>query len=446
MKTLLFSILTLILSTSLFSQVTINRIYTDYNGWWDSGNSNNVIPDNTHNLLGFQIGVNNFGTGIDDNLLINQGVSNLSLIEYVALPVASSVVPQYIGVGFNYGGAGDVNPQPISYGNPAQYLTDGIQGLDLGTALFNATGTVSYQVPFIDPAAIGDGVPDIIVTQLGDPSATTDKFSFKDASNQIVGIEKSITFNSITPVGKTLWKFYTFSNGTYHSGLSNSTRDIRVIAYDFADFGITVANSAQITTFIQELGGASDQGFIAYNRKAISILPVQFSAFTGELIVDKVLLNWQTATEKDNDYFTVEKSKDGIEWEVVGNIKGNGTTSTKHEYSIIDERPFLGISYYRLSQTDFDGKKVNNLKIISINYSNSTNDLFVYPNPSTGNIQIMSQLPIDKIELFNVEGQAIFQSLISEISEDNKCVEIKSLSSGIYILQIDNQQKKVIVY
>ena len=94
-------------------------------------------------------------------------------------------------------------------------------------------------------------------------------------------------------------------------------------------------------------GGAGDQGVP---------LPIGLLSFSGKKSGQDNELNWSTATEKNNDFFTVEKTIDGKVFDVVGNVNGSGTTLQKMEYSLMDYNVEKTINYYRLKQTDFDGK------------------------------------------------------------------------------------------
>jgi hypothetical protein len=95
----------------------------------------------------------------------------------------------------------------------------------------------------------------------------------------------------------------------------------------------------------------------------------------------RVQLDWATALEKDNDYFTVEKSSDGINFYTLSTIDGNGNTSTVNNYEYSDQVSFQEIIYYRLLQTDNDGTRVN--LGIQVVYPEEREDLVltVYPNP-----------------------------------------------------------------
>ena len=85
---------------------------------------------------------------------------------------------------------------------------------------------------------------------------------------------------------------------------------------------------------------------------ALPIELLYFNATPNQSVVD---LTWATASELNNDFFTVERSIDGLTWENVVTVNGAGTTTQRNNYSAVDTRPVAGLSYYRLKQTDFDG-------------------------------------------------------------------------------------------
>jgi len=86
------------------------------------------------------------------------------------------------------------------------------------------------------------------------------------------------------------------------------------------------------------------------------VLPVELLSFNTFVNREGVELRWATATEINNDYFTIERSNDLRMWEVLGFVGGSGTTSRPNSYSFTDTQPLAGIGYYRMKQTDFDGQ------------------------------------------------------------------------------------------
>ncbi len=108
--------------------------------------------------------------------------------------------------------------------------------------------------------------------------------------------------------------------------------------------------------------------------------PVELIDFTASVVNEKVILKWITASEINNDYFTIEKSKNGKDWIRVEEVKGNGNSTTNRYYSCFDHDPFSGVSFYRLKQTDFDGT-FKYSPAVAVNFKGSP-AVRIYPNPS----------------------------------------------------------------
>ena len=117
----------------------------------------------------------------------------------------------------------------------------------------------------------------------------------------------------------------------------------------------------------------------AFNMNA---LPVELVSFTGEVAGSTIALKWVTASEINNDYFTLLRSKDGQDFEEMTTVLGAGTVTVPIEYSYVDERPYNGLSYYKLQQTDFNGI-TSDVGIVSVRMKNSRANVVVnmYPNP-----------------------------------------------------------------
>ncbi|KQS92099.1 SdrD B-like domain-containing protein [Chryseobacterium sp. Leaf394] len=275
--------------TVLFAQVTASKIYTDFNGFWESSVPGSPIPDNSHNLLAFQVGSTNYSTGVNDNILTNNGIV-FSPHNFTALPIATNPNPSdgtYIGVGKMYGGSGNVSPIPVSL-PIAQYLRDGVHGLDIGSAIFNfpVSAEINYQIDGITLSSIGDGVPDLVITQMGQISNVQDHFMFKDDAGNTIGTQYTVDLSTIQSLGLFRWKFYNANVNppTYNTVVgpndSNNTRDVRIVTLDWADLGITTANAGLVTRFVQEFSGQSDLSFTAYNAESINLrMPISGTVF-----------------------------------------------------------------------------------------------------------------------------------------------------------------------
>ncbi len=119
-----------------------------------------------------------------------------------------------------------------------------------------------------------------------------------------------------------------------------------------------------------------------YNQ-LVQALPVTLLYFTARQTGNQVALHWATASETDNDYFSIEKSRDGQQFNQAGRVAGAGTSLAKLTYGFNDDFPFGGASYYRLKQVDLNGMFTYS-KTVKVS-SDITSALRVYPNPLTEN-------------------------------------------------------------
>jgi fibronectin-binding autotransporter adhesin len=110
-----------------------------------------------------------------------------------------------------------------------------------------------------------------------------------------------------------------------------------------------------------------------------------FNAYYSE---KRVILNWKSNMDFKCDYFTIEKSKDGIHFSTAFLVKGSGNSKTTIDYSDIDYAPLSGLSYYRIKQTDYEGHVLYSA-IIPVNFQYSKDGTIVVKTEErTGNIEL----------------------------------------------------------
>lgn len=172
-------------------------------------------------------------------------------------------------------------------------------------------------------------------------------------------------------------------------------------------------------------------------------LPIELLSFNASLNGDKVDLKWVTATEINNDYFTVEKSRDGQNFVEVLNMDGAGNSTTKIEYVNYDLNPYNGISYYRLKQTDFNGQ-YSYSNIVSVKYNLEGNPtISIYPNPSDVGATTYLSLEDFKdqevlVVLRDITGRELFKKMIMSNSK-NELIAIDqdgTLAQGSYLITV----------
>ena len=166
-------------------------------------------------------------------------------------------------------------------------------------------------------------------------------------------------------------------------------------------------------------------------------LPIELLSFTATPFETAVQLNWSTASEINNDYFTIERSESGVSFEKIEQIDGAGNSLIILNYSSLDKTPLYGISFYRLMQTDFNGQN-NYSKIISANIENkNVEKIKVYPSPFT------NELTIEKIKYINNAAKyeiinALGATLLSGYLNQKTTLSTSSLTPGVYVIKIDN--------
>lgn len=164
------------------------------------------------------------------------------------------------------------------------------------------------------------------------------------------------------------------------------------------------------------------------------LLPIEeLTPLQAEINNKSVLLTWETATEINNEGFEIQKSKDGITWQKIAWVAGQGNSATLHTYRHIDEDLLSGITYYRFKQIDYDGN-FSYSNIVSISYAGR--GIRVYPNP-VKNTLYFSDLNGENIQNIIIYDQTGRQ--VMEANEVNHSIDISALPTGIYMLKIGIQ-------
>jgi hypothetical protein len=165
------------------------------------------------------------------------------------------------------------------------------------------------------------------------------------------------------------------------------------------------------------------------------VLPIQLLSFNTEAQKDKVKISWATVSENNNDFFTIERSTDAATWSIVKTIKGAGNSSTLKNYSSFDEKPVVGTSYYRLKQTDLNGK-FNYSDVKLVKYTSGDN-IFAFPVPNTGNtVNFKGIIQPKNIELtiYNISGAKVFTTTLQ-----TNAVELPVLKAAVYVMTLTNK-------
>ena len=162
-------------------------------------------------------------------------------------------------------------------------------------------------------------------------------------------------------------------------------------------------------------------------------LPITLLSFTASPVNGSVRLDWETTSEINNDHFTIQRSRNSVDWESIKVVPGAVNSSVNVKYSEYDESPYQGVSYYRLQQTDRDGK-TSFSPIVSVKIGQSAS-INVYPNPTADHIWITTigsgRL---NVVLYNNNGRRINVPL--SVNGNSARLDVGTLSAGTYFVHI----------
>ncbi len=237
--------------------------------------------------------------------------------------------------------------------------------------------------------------------------------------------------------GSRLWATYLGGTGADYGGgiAADLNGNIFIVGNTLSSSGISTTGAFQ-TTIGDTING---DAFIAAFTN-MGNLPVQLIYFDINLIEEKETLkvrcNWTTASEINNSHFSMERSKNGENFQEIGQVNGVGNSINNTNYYFVDEFPLGGISYYRLKQTDFDGaSSLSETKVINLDSRLPLSVSLVYVDdiPTLIFASIANQK--FNIELFSLSGTAFYASDYMTKEGRNVFPIKSSVSGGLYILR-----------
>ena len=202
--------------------------------------------------------------------------------------------------------------------------------------------------------------------------------------------------------------------------------------------------ATKISDNVFTLSRSNIRSFSPFVVEDAASLPIRLVYFNAINESQKVRLEWETASEYNNDFFSVERSKDGQTFELLFTKKGSKDSKSTIFYNGYDMFPLNGVSYYRLKQTDFDGKFAYS-DLVSLNFDQGLETkLNIYPNPISGNfIQLKytsESKQIVQLEIFNLYGELLDKEIFFVEKGINERIHLISfVTSGIYLLKVGNE-------
>ncbi len=207
----------------------------------------------------------------------------------------------------------------------------------------------------------------------------------------------------------------------------------------------TGANSFNLSDWQSGSGGAWQRWYVINGSfqsagdlpPVCNILPVGFINFTVKKINAKAILNWQTVQEFTNSHFEIERSSDGINFNKFSTLSSALNNNSVKNYYYADSIRGEGVLFYRIKMVGENNihtySSIQNIRFENKNY------VSIYPNPSNGFLQVKNSAPIKKWKIINLTGQTILQNSSNSFSQK---IDVSSVSSGTYILEITDNYKK----
>jgi fibronectin-binding autotransporter adhesin len=170
----------------------------------------------------------------------------------------------------------------------------------------------------------------------------------------------------------------------------------------------------------------------------VAPLPVELVQFSAVRQGSNVQVAWATASEKNSDYFAVERSVNGQYFAEIARVNAHGSTTFRHDYGTLDTAPLAGLSYYRLRQVDLDGKfAYSPVATVRFDGKPVAPSLLAYPNPATGTGFQLAALNLGStggtVRLLDGLGRVVFTQTVTAGSAETTIQPTKALASGMYI-------------
>ena len=177
---------------------------------------------------------------------------------------------------------------------------------------------------------------------------------------------------------------------------------------------------------------------------AFTMLPVELISFQAKVLEGDVQLEWETATELNNEGFEIQRSRDPFalesSWDRLGFVDGNGTTHETQTYHFLDRGPLNGANYYRLKQIDWDGTyEFTEVKTVKVNLDQDLTGMQIFPNPAKDQLNIKMLIGEEnphqdlEIRLIDINGKTFKYWKTNFIGQS---LDLSDVPEGLFFLEI----------
>jgi hypothetical protein len=296
----------------------------------------------------------------------------------------------------------------------------------------------------VNPTSMVPGAPGSIsftwsaATDPNPADATIGYIILRNTSNAFTAPSDGVTYvNGVTIGSATVLSHINASGTTTYTDntvMNGNAYYYQIYAFKYATDNIN-GNSYNASR-----GRAYNQtNFVTVNN--LGYLPIELTEFKAKGENNMVQLFWQTSSEHLNNYFTVERSSDGINFKPIGTVKSYGESNTQLSYNFYDAEPLNNVlSYYRLKQTDFDGKEKHSGIIYYLFNKIKNSEINLFPNPTNDKLSICCLSILEKetpIKITNSLGQSFeIESILKKDSSGTITFDVSLLPAGFYYISV----------
>ncbi|MBK6948805.1 MAG: hypothetical protein IPH16_12825 [Haliscomenobacter sp.] len=357
------------------------------------------------------------GTMTNDSLVINQGTFN----NYGQ--ITNNRTFQLSGGAFNNGdSSGDrfYNNGPFRYLG-GSFSNNHIDYFDNSGGVFEGSGTITGDLKNAAGGTVSPNGLNGLLTITGNfiNEGTLEMDVINTPQNDQIAVQGSATLNGTLTV-------------TVHDALSSNPSFTLIDANSFTgnfNGGPSLPNPSYWT-----IDDAAPDYVLTYNGPP---LPIRLLDFQGEPSGNAILLRWTTASESDNAFVEVQRSRDGVRFEVLGTVPGTGPSDTPRHYQFADKAPFPGLNYYRLRQVDFNGAETF-FPVLAVVFSGLAGALQINPNVVSEVLNVQLPAPLagpGELLVIDLLGRTVCKNSVT-FGDQTIHLEVGSLPQGSYWLAL----------
>ncbi|HTN36187.1 MAG TPA: T9SS type A sorting domain-containing protein [Arachidicoccus sp.] len=183
--------------------------------------------------------------------------------------------------------------------------------------------------------------------------------------------------------------------------------------------------------------GQLDYSILGSDISCATVLPLALSSLRSHINSSTIDINWSMASETNNDYFLIQRSKDQEVWQQTGRVNSQGNSSKEQNYTFTDQAPLTGIAYYRLVQVFQNGERLTST-VLTAKFAGAESGASVYPNPVLQNsfyLKTGNQI-VKSILITDVSGKITYKDN-REHTNETLLIPVKNWAKGIYFIRLN---------